>query len=154
MHFGNQQTGSVHPDLFDALQSPIHAFKIDEKKLADLQRKIGEKTEADDEDRQGRTIRCVNCGHKVTRNSYRIEMNGRHRHVFNNPAGYLFEIGCFGAAEGCSNQGTPTLEFTWFSGYSWRYALCAKCGFHLGWLYQSSGGGAFYGLILSHLAEE
>jgi len=114
--------------------------------------------EADsDDDEKGGGIRCAGCRHRITRSSERTVVNGSHQHVFNNPEGYLFEIGCFRSAEGCVNQGMPTLEFTWFAGYAWRYALCGNCHEHLGWFYQSVGGGTgsgFYGLILAQLVED
>lgn len=43
-----------------------------------------------------------------------------------------------------------TRAYTWFPGYAWRLALCAKCGLHLGWHYRSSGDD-FFGLILNRL---
>lgn len=81
-------------------------------------------------------------------------MNGSHRHVFNNPAGVIFEIALFDAAEGCAAIGRPTLEFTWFSGYAWRFALCGNCGIHLGWLYTGGEAGGFFGLILEMIVED
>ncbi|MFP4350615.1 MAG: cereblon family protein [Desulfococcaceae bacterium] len=133
---------------------PLKAFQVvDDKKLETLD-KIEEEEKTSDEDEDGKAIRCRSCGHKVTDTRYRFEMHGRHCHVFNNPAGFVFEIGCFSAAEGCANAGQPTLEFTWFTGYTWRYALCAGCHAHLGWQYQATSGGGFYGLILANLIEE
>lgn len=98
-------------------------------------------------------IRCRQCGHVVTSAAARAEKAGHHRHVFGNPAGYVFEIGCFATAPGCAVQGPATLEFTWFAGYAWRFASCAACGTHLGWAY-SSGADGFFGLILERLVAE
>lgn len=78
---------------------------------------------------------------------------GGHRHVFFNPAGDVFEIGCFGYGRNLAPVGTPTLEFTWFAGHSWQVLLCAGCGVQLGWKYASAHS-AFYGLILPLLDEE
>jgi hypothetical protein len=135
------------------VRPPLKAFQaVDETRLELLEKT--EEEEASDEDENGKPIRCKSCGHKVTETRHRFEMHGRHRHVFNNPTGFVFEIGCFSAAEGCLHSGQPTLEFTWFSGYTWRYAQCAGCRAHLGWQYQSSSGGGFYGLILAALVEK
>ncbi|GBC59993.1 hypothetical protein DENIS_0935 [Desulfonema ishimotonii] len=132
---------------------PFRAFQVsDEKKLTSLKKKAAKKEE--DEPEKEKAIRCGQCGSRITTAGDRMDMNGQHRHVFNNPAGYIFEIGCFGRAEGCASRGTPTMEFTWFAGFAWRFAMCGKCNAHLGWHYISSGGSSFYGLILDHLIEE
>ncbi|XP_055351224.1 protein cereblon-like [Paramacrobiotus metropolitanus] len=34
-------------------------------------------------------------------------------------------------------HGKPTLEFTWFPGYTWRHAACGTCHSHLGWRYDA-----------------
>jgi hypothetical protein len=43
------------------------------------------------------------------------------------------------------------MEFTWFPGYGWRLALCAKCNTHLGWEFRGRDEHGFLGLILSAL---
>lgn len=137
---------------------PIKAFQVkDSEKLKTVYKKIeiSQEDEDDDDDKGGKAILCRQCKNKVTTSSNRIDKNGSHKHIFNNPGGYIFEIGCFGAAPGCVNQGPPTLEFSWFSGFSWRFSLCSGCHTHLGWLYRSVGGqNSFYGLILDRLVEE
>ncbi len=126
----------------------------DEKKFQPSAPKSeGDPTTSDDRG-TGPVIRCRNCRHRITTADHRKIMNGSHRHVFNNPAGVLFEIGLFDAAEGCAAVGRPTMEFTWFSGHAWRFALCGNCGIHLGWLYTGSGEGGFFGLILEMIVED
>ncbi len=98
-------------------------------------------------------IRCRACGAGIARPADRIAVGGRHRHRFANPYGIVFEIGCFAAAEGCTAVGNPTEEFTWFSGYRWRVALCAACRVHLGWRFSAAAGKGFFGLILERLVE-
>ncbi|QTA79743.1 CULT domain-containing protein [Desulfonema limicola] len=139
---------------------PLKTFQItDLQKLKSIYKQI-EKQEEDEEDKnQGRAILCRQCKNKITSSSNRIEKNGSHKHIFNNPGGYIFEIGCFGAAPGCVNQGPPTLEFSWFAGFNWRFSLCSSCHIHLGWVYQSVGGqslgsSSFFGLILDKLVED
>ncbi len=109
--------------------------------------------ENNDENDKGEFILCRNCGNVITSTGNKIEMNGKHRHSFTNPRGFVFRIGCFAAAQGILNQGSPTLEFTWFPGFSWCFTLCARCFAHLGWAYRS-GETHFYGLILDCLIQE
>ncbi|MFV0436239.1 MAG: cereblon family protein [Desulfopila sp.] len=95
-------------------------------------------------------LRCRNCGSGVTSEDERLAVAGAHRHTFFNPVGIVYELGCFASALGCSLDGELTDEFSWFSGYMWRIALCRRCLFHLGWHFQSPSH-MFYGLILSRL---
>ena len=93
---------------------------------------------------------CGNCLAAITTTSDESVRNGRHRHALFNPAGVLFEIGCFAKAPGCALYGEATDEFSWFAGFMWRYALCANCHTHLGWFYEKSDS-SFFGLILPEL---
>jgi len=93
---------------------------------------------------------CIGCLNLITTQGAAIPVCSQHRHTFRNPAGIVYEIGCFSSARGCMNAGEPSVEYTWFPGYSWCYSMCAKCSVHLGWLYQS-GDSYFYGLILKRL---
>lgn len=97
-------------------------------------------------------IVCRACGTVVTSRNEKIVVGGSHAHTFFNPAGIVFELGCFRRAPGCRNVGEPTSEFTWFAGYLWRFALCSGCRAHLGWFFEG-GDNTFYGLILPHLQE-
>jgi|GEM_PF-4278319 len=101
-----------------------------------------------------RWLRCVHCGCRIVNAADRISVNGRFAHVFNNPSGYVFEIGCFNMAEGCVNEGAFTLEFTWFAGFSWCPAMCGRCRAHLGWFFKSDKGVRFHGLILANLTDD
>lgn len=98
-------------------------------------------------------LRCRACGLPITSHQERIEMLERHEHVFFNPHGHVFEIGCFQRAPGCSLLGPPQTEFSWFSGHSWQIAICRSCQTHLGWHFQGYQGGDFFGLILQRLTE-
>ncbi|ABW66434.1 cereblon family protein [Desulfosudis oleivorans] len=97
-------------------------------------------------------LRCFRCLHPITRREEQTTVNGRHSHVFANPGGMIFEIGCFRGAPGCGHAGSPTLEFTWFDGYAWQVAVCSGCMSHLGWYYTTAGA-SFYGLILNRLID-
>lgn len=105
----------------------------------------------DKTDRQ-RALLCSRCLHPITSRQEETAVNGRHTHVFANPGGMVFEVGCFRSASGCGHAGLPTLEFTWFDGYAWQVAVCSGCVSHIGWYYTSSDG-SFYGLILNRLID-
>lgn len=93
---------------------------------------------------------CAVCNHHITDDDHRIEMSGSHEHTFVNPGGYQFHIGCFNAAPGCVYLGTTETAFSWFPGWSWQLAACARCRAHLGWIYRLAGE-QFHGLILAAL---
>lgn len=94
---------------------------------------------------------CMNCSNEITHVSLGIERGGAFQHLFINPAGLPFRIGCFSQAPGCILHGLPTSEFTWFPGYRWQVALCDNCMTHLGWFY--TGEDEFFGLIIARLKE-
>ena len=108
-----------------------------------------------DQGRSGSRLVCKACGHEITRAGARTAVDGSHGHVFSNPGGYVYEIGCFRTAPGCLHEGMPTTEFSWFPGFSWQVALCGGCRCLMGWKYRSVQGGesSFHGLILPHLTE-
>ena len=89
----------------------------------------------DDSDDKER-LHCSQCHYPITRPADRIEVNAKHEHVFVNPHGYLYQIGCFARAPGCLTVGPPTDHFTWFPGYTWRIAICGRCSTLLGWAFQ------------------
>jgi hypothetical protein len=93
---------------------------------------------------------CAACSTRVTDEDAAIDVAGAHHHRCVNPAGIVFELGCFRAAPGCIVDGEPTGEFTWFPPFAWCYALCANCRAHLGWCYESDAN-RFFGLILARL---
>lgn len=102
---------------------------------------------------RGTRIVCRQCLQLITIESERIEIGGAHQHTFANPAGLLFQIGCFGSAQGCAPAGPPETRWSWFAGYRWQAVLCSSCLVHLGWRYTGAAG-TFYGLILHRLLQE
>ena len=102
----------------------------------------------------GKALRCANCKTVITYQGHAENRRGQHVHRFFNPGGYEFTIGCFRRAW-CKVIGLPTLEWSWFDGYTWQYALCPQCQEHLGWFYHgSTDDSSFYGLILDRLASD
>jgi hypothetical protein len=100
--------------------------------------------------REEEIIVCANCNHHITDPSKQIMVNGSFRHIFANPHGYVFEIGCFSDAGGCRPGSVSSYEFSWFVGFSWQICSCNYCSNHLGWMF-SSESKKFYGLILEKL---
>ena len=101
-------------------------------------------------------IVCAACRGTITSARHRIVTHGSHEHRFMNPAGFLFHIGCFGEAIGCRIVGPDSLEYPWFPGFAWRFALCGQCGQHLGWHFRHfrmEGRDSFFGLILNRLLQ-
>lgn len=101
--------------------------------------------------RQKRLI-CKTCSLHITSNDHRTVIEQSHRHTFFNPAGVVFEIGCFRYAQGCSPVGRPSGEFSWFASMLWTPVVCSECLSHLGWLFEGNLR-RFYGLILRQLVE-
>ncbi|ADU61082.1 MAG: hypothetical protein KUA35_11130 [Pseudodesulfovibrio sp.] len=95
---------------------------------------------------------CRTCRTMVTRPELSVEVDGSHRHVFFNPHGLVFDLGCFASARNVLPTGPKTDEFTWFAGYAWQAVVCAGCAGLLGWRYTGQGH-AFFGLILPALIE-
>jgi hypothetical protein len=128
--------------------APLHCYRLD------LGHGIGDKGETkdspDQDEGREQAILCRFCGSTITSRAAAVSKNGRHEHVFFNPAGIAFEISCFRDAPGCVVQGEATTDFSWFSGYAWQYALCATCLSHLGWRF-SSDRDSFFGLITGRL---
>jgi len=127
--------------------TPYYFFqRFTEAQFEQIQKSQAEESHKDESEK----ILCKACQHKITSYENKIEVNGSHQHVFSNPVGFAFEMGCFSEATGCVNQGPPSLEHTWFTGYAWRFALCSNCLTHLGWFFQS-GNDSFYALILKKM---
>lgn len=95
-------------------------------------------------------LRCAACGHRITDRAYRSERSGAHAHTFVNPGGFTYRIGCFVAAPGCAYRGTTSTELSWFPGWTWQVAICARCRVHVGWVFRRAGE-QFHGLIVSAL---
>ena len=110
------------------------------------------KEEEKEEVSPGEAIYCRACGGAVTARDQKIAVHGSHTHTFFNPAGVVFELGCFSAAPGCHSAGVASSEFTWFAGYVWRFTLCRQCNSHLGWVFEMADS-SFWGLILANLKE-
>ena len=105
----------------------------------------------DSEKEQQKGLLCRHCRLLITTSREQLDKEGTHLHTFFNPAGIVYEIGCFRRAPGCLPFGPSSTEFAWFSGYIWQVVYCRGCQQHLGWMF--SGEDRFFGLIVNKLAE-
>jgi hypothetical protein len=110
-----------------------------------------EETDLEERSKEEEALNCAACGQSITSTRHRSSVGGKFQHTVVNPAGILFEIGCFSEAEGCRELGPESDDFSWFEGYVWQVAVCTSCKAHLGWHFWSSDN-EFYGLILNKLA--
>lgn len=101
-------------------------------------------------DPEAPALLCAACSAHITDDHHRLDVAGAHEHTFANPGGFVFHIGCFGAAPGCVHLGTTETAFSWFPGFTWQVAACASCRAHVGWIYRNAGE-QFHGLILAAL---
>jgi hypothetical protein len=131
----------------------IYCLKIGARPGRRVDQAQEESPEERDEARRKDSLYCAKCHYPITRQSDRIGVNEKHQHVFANPHGYIYRIGCFGQAPGCVAVGGESSEFTWFPGYSWRVVVCGQCLTLLGWSFRSQES-LFFGLIVDKLAED
>lgn len=97
-----------------------------------------------------RWYHCTNCSAPITPEDAAIAVAGGHEHIFTNPHGATFRIGCFAAAPGTVAVTDETQEHTWFAGYAWAIVVCKSCSMHLGWRFRGDTG-VFHGLILTRI---
>lgn len=103
-------------------------------------------------EQEKRALLCKACEHVITTDEERMSIGGQHVYTRVNPGGFEYTFACFREAPGCREVGAPSYEHTWFAGHSWRIAVCAGCGEHLGWHFRN--GDVFYGLIRDRLVEK
>ncbi len=99
------------------------------------------------------SLKCKHCRHPITSIEHLFTKDNKEEHVFINPHGVIYHIGCFEKANGCDIYGEPQYEYSWFNGFLWSLALCGECCQHLGWYFTSDKDDEFFGLILDRLCE-
>ena len=111
---------------------------------------VWEDDDAESQEEEWKGILCSACNNIVTTPESQISINGSHTHVFANPCGLIFEIGCFQEAVGVICSAESSNEFSWFPDCLWRISVCRLCAGHLGWYFFSQHN-SFHGLILEKL---
>ena len=143
---------SIKPGLSDSV-SGIGSYYLFEREPS-TQNKTGLLDKQDEALEHGKAVRCAYCKTLITYQGNAENIQGRHVHSFVNPGGYEFTIACYRRAW-CKLMGLPMLKWSWFTAYTWQYALCPQCQEHLGWFYHcSADDSSFYGLILDRLIIE
>lgn len=128
----------------------VHCLKVGKRTYSAVDQAQQTDTQDSDNANKKGALRCIECHYVITHQSDRIQVNEQHRHVFANPHGYVYRIGCFGRAPGCLPIGQASSHFSWFPGYTWQVALCGQCLTLLGWAFRSSEA-YFFGLIVEKL---
>ena len=125
-------------------------YRLREQPAGGREAKVLVADREEDREKDAPGVFCRTCGHRITGDADRIAVNGSHTHTFFNPAGLLFELGCFRRAPGCLVGSEASDQFTWFAGYLWRPAFCSGCAGHLGWRFEKDDH-VFFSLILANL---
>jgi hypothetical protein len=110
---------------------------------------VGTEALSEEETEAERWLRCVSCDARIVRESAAISVNGSHEHLFMNPSGLRYRVGCWSEAPGCSPDGERSAVWTWFPGFAWQIELCRSCRVHLGWSFHAAT--SFYGLVCERL---
>jgi hypothetical protein len=102
-----------------------------------------------------KVYQCRSCGGLITHSDRLIRIAGTNRHHHVNPAGSECDFHTFLACPGAVALGDATENYSWFSGYDWRMAVCSQCGQHLGWYYEAISRferpGEFWGILVSNI---
>jgi len=109
----------------------------------------------DEKDKNRRNYHCARCGRFITHSGAVIRLNGSENHSFINPSGILCNFITFEHCENVMVHRELYLEHSWFSGYGWRFLMCANCVLHLGWKYDAvtriARPSNFYGVLVDGL---
>jgi len=132
----------------DAMLAPMFFKEPGEKSVTGSSIVVDD--QAEDEEKAERILLCKQCDAGIARDKDRLSRDGKHLHTFFNPAGIVYEIGCFRQAPGCAVDDLRSNEFSWFADYSWQISFCGACSKHLGWFF-SSADDSFFGLIINRL---
>ncbi|GLI61878.1 hypothetical protein VaNZ11_004389 [Volvox africanus] len=96
-------------------------------------------------------LACKYCGATVAHCSSALLMSSEGAGgAFVNAHGFVHDIATFRSVQGLSYQGQPETAHSWFPGYAWTIANCARCRDHLGWRFTACSEGlrpsVFWGL--------
>lgn len=81
---------------------------------------------------------CATCNAVICDKSLVFSMShSGPQSSFVNPGGFIHDTITVRKAEGLMQAYNWSDQFTWFPGYLWRMAHCARCYHHIGWCYKS-----------------
>ena len=87
---------------------------------------------------ESKAYRCASCKSVITCSDLLVDLLGKNRHRLKYSAWVFCDLFTFSSCPGAFNIGQPNENHSWFPGYGWSFALCQKCGNHLGWHYKAS----------------
>jgi hypothetical protein len=115
------------------------------------------RTKARTEETPPRRYRCRACLTPLCTREDDLPVGGALLHEEVNPGGFRHLFLTVARCAHVRSVGEPTLEHTWFPGYTWEVILCEGCGAALGWCYcavDRRSPARFYGLIVDAILED
>lgn len=97
---------------------------------------------------------CNRCATPLAARSDMIQMTSEGwRSAFVNPHGVVHEALTLRSMRGLRLIGRPSTESSWFPGYAWTIAECARCHSHIGWKFTACttdlSPSTFYGVSMA-----
>uniref|UniRef100_A0A8D8RHC5 Protein cereblon n=1 Tax=Cacopsylla melanoneura TaxID=428564 RepID=A0A8D8RHC5_9HEMI len=80
------------------------------------------------------SIRCIGCFQQIgnMKNVFFMSASGP-QGTYVNPSGYIHETITLYTADQIRVDPELSTEYSWFPGYAWSVATCARCHCHVGW---------------------
>jgi DNA-directed RNA polymerase subunit RPC12/RpoP len=90
------------------------------------------------DEKESKSYRCAACKSVITYADRLVDLLGKSLHRCKYSPGVFCELFTFSSCPGAFNIGEPNEYYSWFPGYGWSFAVCRKCGNHLGWRYKAT----------------
>lgn len=82
---------------------------------------------------------CKICKNTISQQHCLFSIQGNTPyHTFYNPNHHRFDIMILSHCQSLLDLSPPSLEYTWFAGYTWVILCCASCYEHLGWRFENA----------------
>ncbi|CAL8088918.1 unnamed protein product [Orchesella dallaii] len=90
--------------------------------------------------RTTKVISCRNCQTNIADHSqiFSMSIEGPQA-TYVNPHGFVHETLTVYKTKELMTRGLPSVESSWFPGYSWTIVECKRCKSHIGWKFQAVG---------------
>lgn len=84
-------------------------------------------------------LSCVHCSETIanTADIFSMSVEGP-QGTFVNPGGFVHEMLTLTKSNNISYYGRPSTDHSWFPGYAWTVASCARCHSHMGWKFTAT----------------